>query len=788
MLINHVDVDESDLQEPPETPAPLFAVRAFKTAIFGMPGPTTKETYDNDPLIESNAMGDVTSKPNVPLHRMNIPEPNFSTTTKPKPDVFASPAKGILLTPGTGAVRRKTVSFGTLAASKESTAGQTIKNDGMMLEDSPATSPSKSAHANQSRQTSLNKKLFETRDGAEGAEETKVTQPIILQTTPPRVHVDRHTTKPKDTATPSDQNVAEGDVTMDLKDPRSRSGRHWKREYTRYHEKSDHEMRKLIKYSQIAKSYAVKRDAEALNISEKLKKALSRVAEMEGRVSELAGKLAENHDKADGAPDQAHLMAQLAIQTAQALRYKQKAEKYEKAIREHNIIPTSDHCEDDPETEDQSCETPQIGSSKMPDPEPTEVSSLRSEVIKLRSIVGDAEEKVAHLENQNLALKNNILRVKEEMKKYEARHRVREERRKQSDEKSKAQRRKLELDLAQCRAENEKLAAGHNMEPARQSEKSEPLNGKEEKGHSRGIDKASLVPACQEELVENLQTQIRVLKEEAQSLRPDLLQRQQRKVAQDLRQAQEHLRDCQIENAALKLRVGLARADKFDQDTGITDLDYVDQNKKTSIWTDAIKTNSTSHGTRPQAHKADEANDNNTDRVRLHALKELDQNNVEQQHNIYIGSSPQRPKTSEDMEVNKNFKTSTLRTLSPTEPQNSIKDQQQPSCPASAQPSLLGFTPDPPKPLSSQLPLEPSRVPSDNLKQAQVGTRHGYSTQVASSRIGSVAGVSGRSLLPPDRAAAARLRLEQRKAEKQPGQGNGKENSREKDLGPRVFG
>ncbi|KAL9099585.1 MAG: hypothetical protein Q9187_009476, partial [Circinaria calcarea] len=142
---------------------------------------------------------------------MNIPEPNFTNTIKPKPDLFASPAKGILLTPGTAAVRRKTVSFGTLAASKESTARPTINHDGMSLEDSPAISPSKSAHANQSRQTSLNKKLFETRDGVEGAEETKFTQLDILQTTPPRVHVDRHTTESKDTATLSDQDVAEVD-------------------------------------------------------------------------------------------------------------------------------------------------------------------------------------------------------------------------------------------------------------------------------------------------------------------------------------------------------------------------------------------------------------------------------------------------------------------------------------------------------------------------------------------------------------------------------------------------
>ena len=777
--MDHSDADQSYLQEPPETPAPLFAVRAFKTAIFGTPAPATQEIYNNDPSTETKAMGDVTSKPGVPLQRMNNLESNFSTN--PRPDIFASPAKGILLTPGTGAARRKTVSFGTLAASKESTAGKIFKNDGgtqLVLEDSLAAPASKTFHTTQSRQTSLNKKLLEARDGVE---ETKSTQPIILRMNPSEVHAGQLNTQPKAPLAASNEDVGELDVTTDLKDPRSRSGRHWKREYTRYHEKSDHEMRKLIKYSQIAKSYAVKRDSEALNLSEKLKKALSRVADMEGRVSELAGKLAENGSQADGALDQAQLMAQLTMQTAQALRYKQKADKYEKAILEHNIQSTPDHEEDDLPIEDQSCKIHQMGTSKMPAPEqPTELSSLRLEVVKLRSIVENAEGKAAHLESQNLALKNNILRVKEEMKKYETRHRVREERRKQSEEKAKAQKRKLEADLAQCKVENEKILAGCGVEQVKQSYNIELLDGTEEKGHTQGIEEAHLLATSKEELVEDLRKQIKALKDEAQNLRPDLLQQQQRKIAQDLRKAQEDLRNCQIENVALKERAESTRVSYSCQHTATNDQDYTDPNKEAGIWTDVVENNQTSHNARPQTRKVEKANDIITDHVQQQALKELNQNNVKQQHNVHTSSSPKRSKTSENLETNEDLETSTLQSLPSTNPQNPTKHQQQggeESFPASPRPSLLGFTPNPPKRLSSRPPLEISRLPSDDHKHPRVGTRRGYSTLVTSGRVSSMAGGSGRSILPPDRAAAARLRLEQRKADKQRGQGSGKENS-----------
>ena len=768
------DVDQSYLQEPPETPAPLFAVRAFKTALFGTPAPSTQEIYNNDPLTEARAMGDAASKPSIPFHRMNNIESNFNT--KSKPDIFASPAKGILLTPGTGAARRKTVSFGALTANKESTVGQILKNNGdteLVLEDSLAAPPSTIFHASQSRQTSLNKKLFETRDGAE---ETTSTQPIVLQMTPSEAHDGRQNMQVKAPLITSDQDVSEVDVTVDLKDPRSRSGRHWKREYTRYHEKSDHEMRKLIKYSQIAKSYAVKRDSEALNLGEKLKKALSQVTDMEGRISELAGKLAENGSQVDDAPDQAQMMSQLTMQTAQALRYKQKADKYEKAIREHQMQPTPDHSKDNPRTEQQH----QIGTSEMLGPEQSrELSSLRLEVAKLRSSAEDAEGKAAHLESQNLALKNNILRVKEEMKKYETRHRIREERRKQSDEKAKAQKRKLEADLAQCKVDYEKLMAGQGIAKVKQIHNTEVPNGGGENDYTRGINEIDLPATSTEELIEDLRRQIGMLKEEAQNLRPDLLQQHQRKVAQDLRHAQEDLRNCRNENVALKQRAKSAAVSHFDQHTATNDQNYADQVKEAGIWTDVIETKSTSHDAPYQTRKVSKANDNDTDHVRQHALKELNQNNVKQQNSVHTGASPQRSKASEVLEINKDLAPSTLQSLPSTDPHNPVKYQRQggqASYPASPRPSLLGFTPQPPKRLSSRPRVETSRLPSDDHQHPRVGTRRGYSTLVASSRLGSMAGGNGRSLLPPDRAAAARLRLEQRKADKQGGQGSGKEN------------
>src|SRR3569833_257094 len=76
--------------EQPDTPAPVFAARAFKTALFGTPA-----RVDRAPLPAVNTVA--------------VTKDICGDDKEPK-----SPAKppGILLTPGTATARRKRVSFG----------------------------------------------------------------------------------------------------------------------------------------------------------------------------------------------------------------------------------------------------------------------------------------------------------------------------------------------------------------------------------------------------------------------------------------------------------------------------------------------------------------------------------------------------------------------------------------------------------------------------------------------------------------------------------------------------
>ncbi|KAJ8606058.1 hypothetical protein MRB53_041213 [Persea americana] len=95
-------------EEPPETPAPLFAVRAFKHAVFGTPATVQpKSTRRNSNQI---------SRPTRP----SITRPKSASDATLMADYFqdipSSPTKGILLTPGTAGNRGKTVTFGDYIA------------------------------------------------------------------------------------------------------------------------------------------------------------------------------------------------------------------------------------------------------------------------------------------------------------------------------------------------------------------------------------------------------------------------------------------------------------------------------------------------------------------------------------------------------------------------------------------------------------------------------------------------------------------------------------------------
>ena len=449
LLTNITGDNRSSAEEPPETPAPLFAVRALKSAFFGTPAPE-KDKEDDDlqlPIVQ-HVSPEITNRPPSPT-QFPIFQQDRLTTQKSKVEMLLSPAKGILLTPGTGTTRRKTVSFGALTGFNEGLAKSGIGQERAAAASiSFSSNPSRNIQGNRRREAGLRRTLFDVqgkRSELALGEQGKPEEDQI--TTDPTYEAESLEVK----ATTDDF-----DITADLKHPLSRSGQHWKKEYQRDHENSKREMRKLIHYTQAAKSYAIKRDAEALDLSEKLKQALAESAEMETRVSQLASQLLNSAGQQTKTPsDQAELLSELAVHTANSLRYKQKAEKYKMAIQAQNTFAAGGKEQTQSDKSNPAPGIPQP-SVVQPQKEFDQVESVSisegQEILQLRNVAEMAESKAAALEKENLALKNTLSKVKQEMKAYEIRHQAREQRRKRKDEKAETQRLALKTELGKYRA------------------------------------------------------------------------------------------------------------------------------------------------------------------------------------------------------------------------------------------------------------------------------------------------------------------------------------------------
>ncbi|MCJ1378772.1 hypothetical protein MMC17_001871 [Xylographa soralifera] len=443
------DNNRSFAEEPPETPAPLFAVRALKSALFGTPVLEEDEEDDDiqKPTVQ-HVSPELFDRPLSPARAPVVSGTKF-VAQKSKMDVLLSPAKGILLTPGTGTARRKTVSFGALADFDKGLTKSSLSQEGESTDLTSENSPKlgRGLQENCRRETGLRRTLFEVQ---EKRSEFKLPEEGLLAE-------DQSMTNPMyKTGDPGGKVTTDGpDVTVDLKHPISRSGQHWKKEYQKDHDKSKKEMRKLIHYTQAAKSYAIKRDTEALSLSEKLKQALTRSAEMETRVSQLASQLSFSAGQQNIIPsDQVELLGELATQTANSLRYKQKAEKYKMAIQAQSTFTNGGKEMVQGEKSNAASGNLQVSVPQARRKvDKLEAASILEgeEMLQLRNMAELAEIKAAALIKENLALKNTLARVKQEMKAYEIRHQAREQRRKQKDERSEAQRLALQEELAKYR-------------------------------------------------------------------------------------------------------------------------------------------------------------------------------------------------------------------------------------------------------------------------------------------------------------------------------------------------
>ena len=279
----------------------MFALRAFKTALFGTPKPTT--TTNHKPISTTT-----TTTKNDPSE---APVTRRASTPSTKPN-------GILLTPGTNNGRRKTVSFGEDIADQQ--AGRTRRSG--LPEDCPGKYPSPwSARPNEqsARPTPLTQSLIAARSSAtdETAASSKgPSQPIFerARSHPPvpsnnSTAVPFHSRIPQPTTSPPrsslfDTNAdanADADTTLDMDRPRSTSGRYWKSSLESYHTQTEREMHKLVKYKEMAKSYAKKKDAEAIDLQAALCEERAKVAQLEIQLASRPSRLACQQNDESGA-------------------------------------------------------------------------------------------------------------------------------------------------------------------------------------------------------------------------------------------------------------------------------------------------------------------------------------------------------------------------------------------------------------------------------------------------------------------------------------------------------
>ncbi|KAL8326640.1 hypothetical protein RB597_003106 [Gaeumannomyces tritici] len=328
------EAPDDTLVDQPDTPAPVFAARALKSALFGTPAPATRS-----------------EKPKKqPQQQQSANAPALGTPAKQRP-------QSILLTPGVGTARRKRVSFGNDVAPADGKNGSKsgLPDDCPGKFPSPWVAPAQADDGEDSTaarrpRTSLTEKLENSRkfkpqprqQDADG-DRTKPSQAASIFTSTKDTAEERASDLAEaiweDNDDQPEASDRERDVTVDLNEPCSGSGRFWKGEYTRYHDEARAEMEKLVRYKNLAKSYAKIKDGEALELNKRLHEEQAKVAAMETQVAELTRRIAKSHMNgagggADDGGDQAEILRDLTRQATLATQYRTQVKELEAIIKE----------------------------------------------------------------------------------------------------------------------------------------------------------------------------------------------------------------------------------------------------------------------------------------------------------------------------------------------------------------------------------------------------------------------------------------------------------------------
>ncbi|TWU72119.1 hypothetical protein ED733_002023 [Metarhizium rileyi] len=358
---NAPDADDGDTTQfdQPDTPAPVFAARAFKTALFGTP---SKRNVDRRAL-RGTASRKSTGQPS-------------ETPSKPQ---------GILVTPGTGTSKRKRVSFG-----HDVPGDSTAKLSMITEQDEPTEEHAPTAPNQTQTQTRIKTKSTEAR----------------LRTAPePNVSDDEWE---------EEEDYGSHDVTLDLNEPHSQSGRYWKGEFLKYHQEAKAEMEKLLKYKQLAKSYAQQKDAEAIELAERLRDEQQRVIKMEKKIAENASQIAaQPTEQTEEA--QTEMLATLTKQSHLVSQYRQQVQELEAQLeglliqRENaagNETPRRRYASTPSVTATQKTLTETRRELRRARSQLKELDSLRDEVFTLKTQLKKAELKLVVIEKEEARASN----------------------------------------------------------------------------------------------------------------------------------------------------------------------------------------------------------------------------------------------------------------------------------------------------------------------------------------------------------------------------------------------
>ncbi|KAL2010402.1 hypothetical protein VTN00DRAFT_6209 [Thermoascus crustaceus] len=467
--------DDSKVLEPPETPAPVFAIRAFKSALFGTPG--ADEDGERTVQQKYRAADQQRSKSDIPkltTDKQGNGALGKKSDNETATQAMASPTKSILLTPGTTSNRRKTVSFGDSVLENERKKDEALakasKTQSTSLGNVSSQWMSGQPEGKNKGRSKLTQSLLDARENPSD-DLPKVVEPVKPEQSPAKEAEATPTTKSR---------TESNDETVDLNEPRSQSGQYWKAEFESYRMKTNREIKKLIQYRSVAKSYARKKDAEALRLADKLKEEEAKVAEMERHVSNLASTMVGGGIDSD----KEKLVQELAKQTALALQYKHKVNTLRKVLEKHGVVGSDLEQPESDTTSERTAEELRKTQQELEQANAKieEMKQQQSELTKFQDLAQNFERKVSDLEKENSQLKQSLARVKQEMTKYEGRRKEKEAKLKQREAKLEARnheyRERLKTAAQERREAEEALRQSFQEERRRMQKQIEELRNK----------------------------------------------------------------------------------------------------------------------------------------------------------------------------------------------------------------------------------------------------------------------------------------------------------------------